>query len=90
MHASACEIESTWSFHRLQCNLLREQHVANGKTSFGCEALLLHRLSVGTELVNVHYSPVGDAVTPARVTADHVECTPSLPLLLLFRREPGP
>jgi hypothetical protein len=32
---------------RLQCDLLREQHVADGEPAFGCEALLLHRLSVG-------------------------------------------
>jgi bifunctional non-homologous end joining protein LigD len=33
--------------NRLQRNLLREQHVADGEPAFGCEAPLLHRLSVG-------------------------------------------
>jgi hypothetical protein len=40
--------------------------------------------------VNVHHCPVGDTVTPARVAADHLEVTTSLPLLFLLRRKPRP
>jgi hypothetical protein len=46
--------------------ILCEQHVAHGKPAFGCEAPLLHRVSVSIELVNYpRCSP--DAFAPLRL-----------------------
>jgi hypothetical protein len=83
---AGCWLTRALTLHRLQCNLLREQHVANGEASFRCETPLRHRMAGWIELVNVHHRPVGDAVPRARITPDHLELTPGCPLLVLLRR----
>src|SRR6476659_2453161 len=75
------------ALEQLKCQLLGQQHVADGKMTLGHEAPDAHPLARFVNLLDIQLAPLANAVVASGVPTDHVKIPPSLELLALRRRQ---